>query len=492
MAPLPGEQFKSFVAVTSSEVKVYPDQAPFHPGEVFPEYPWPAKEVDRENEVYGLVRSNFHQLGLDKAHMDSDVWNPLGEFILPGQTVLIKPNMVLHEHIRGGDLDCLITHGSVIRPILDYVCLALKGEGRIIVGDSPLQGTDFELSAQRSGIAQVVDYMATQTSCAISLVDFRQVHATMDERYHVAEWQEVPGDPSGYVEFALNEESMLAPLAEDTEKFRVSNYKPEDTRHYHQGTSHRYVITASVPMADVIINVPKLKTHCKAGVTLAMKNFVGTVGRKQCLAHHRHGSALLGGDEYPDRSRLKAFSVRLEDLIDGRAPGPSRQLLKFLFRVIERLLKTFGISKLREGAWHGNDTVWRMVHDLVRIAMYGKEDGTLDDTPQRVIFSLLDGVVAGENEGPLECTEKPIGTLISGFNPLWVDRVGSMIMGFDPDRIPLLQKSNSPIREYLNDGLVDVKVVTNNNTLVALPEFRVAPRSHQFIPSKGWMGQVEL
>ena len=58
--------------------------------------------------------------------------------------------------------------------------------------------------------------------------------------------------------------------------------------------------------ADVVVNVPKLKTHKKAGITGALKNLVGINGHKAFLPHHRKGGSLDGGDAYAGRSAWKS------------------------------------------------------------------------------------------------------------------------------------------------------------------------------------------
>ena len=60
------------------------------------------------------------------------------------------------------------------------------------------------------------------------------------------------------------------------------------------------MIHRDVLEADVVIHLSKLKTHEKVGITCGLKGFVGSVGHKDCLAHHRFGPPGRGGDEYPD------------------------------------------------------------------------------------------------------------------------------------------------------------------------------------------------
>ena len=64
-----------------------------------------------------------------------------------------------------------------------------------------------------------------------------------------------------------------------------------------------------------------------------------------------------------------------------------------------------------EGKWYGNDTTSRMVLDLNRLLIYGRADGTLALMPQRRLFSLTDGIVAGQRNGPLAPEDIPLGAV---------------------------------------------------------------------------------
>ena len=80
----------------------YPS-APYGPACVFPELrqlPY-AVAAEGPNEVYAAVRTLLLQLGLDAAHAGTEAWNPLGALVKPGAHVLLKPNLVFHEHPLG-------------------------------------------------------------------------------------------------------------------------------------------------------------------------------------------------------------------------------------------------------------------------------------------------------------------------------------------------------------------------------------------------------
>ena len=51
--------------------------------------------------------------------------------------------------------------------------------------------------------------------------------------------------------------------------------------------------------ADVFINIPKLKSHKKVGLTCALKNLVGINANKNWLPHHTEGTPDKGGDQFP-------------------------------------------------------------------------------------------------------------------------------------------------------------------------------------------------
>lgn len=123
------------VAVSFTGLKDYPTELPFDPPERYPEYA--LKGVDPNNEVYAWVRETLHRAGLDQKNFGTPNWNPLGDIVQPGMKVLIKPNTVSHMHEENKEYFSVIIHPSVIRPMLDYLCIALKNQGKITIGDSP-------------------------------------------------------------------------------------------------------------------------------------------------------------------------------------------------------------------------------------------------------------------------------------------------------------------------------------------------------------------
>ena len=90
--------FDSKTVYAATTTPLYPDGAPFHPGQSYPEYS--LGTTGPENRVYEAVRNLFLHAGLDAAHQGTRDWNPLRDIIHPGNTVLLKPNLVKELHPR--------------------------------------------------------------------------------------------------------------------------------------------------------------------------------------------------------------------------------------------------------------------------------------------------------------------------------------------------------------------------------------------------------
>ncbi len=139
------------------------------------------------------------------------------------------------------------------------------------------------------------------------------------------------------------------------------------------------------------------------------------------------------------------------------------------------------------GNWFGNDSTWRMVVDLFKIAMYADKEGILRETPQRAIFSIVDGIVGGENNGPLAPDEKRAGVVIGGPNPLAVDIIGARLIGFDWQELKWVRR------------LVDLDFVSDPSELRIesnIPQFTAMFETQDplldFVPHMGWQGHLEL
>jgi hypothetical protein len=238
-----------------------------------------------------------------------------------------------------------------------------------------------------------------------------------------------------------------------------------------------------------------MKTHQKTGITLGLKNLVGICTNKNSLPHHTVGTPDAGGDEYPSSSLLlKSLSLGatlfrkvLAASTDKFAPLALR-LKKALDREIPDELR-----RVRSGNWYGNDTIWRTVVDLNRILFWFDPGGRVRSTPRRYLC-IVDGIVAGDGEGPLEPEPKPVGVLIAGTNPVAVDSAGARLMGFDPYKIPII---TGAIRCHTfpiwDETTVDnVSVVSDGIDGFTGRLEDITHPGLNFTPSFGWRGHIEF
>jgi len=335
----------------------------------------------------------------DVNHALSELMISLGydftEFIKPGMTVFIKPNWVASRwrescpHVD--TIYSVITHQAVIEAVADKVADALNGIGRIIIGDNPSIDADFDELMRLTGIEK----LTTKYNVPCEILDLRPlVCKDLDDYGKKTKMHRQAGDPRGNIEINLGKKSLLYGV--DSALFRGVFDEREDTVASHSGETQLYTFSKSLYEADVYISIPKLKTHHKVGVTLNLKGLVGCITEKNQLVHWRIGSPETGGDEYPDVESLEAS-------------------------------KSEKVTK--RGAHPGNDTIWRMVVDLY-YSLQKRE---------RKYFSVVDGIIAGEGEGPLTPHAKKANVLIAGNDFLEVDIVSTRLMGINPIMISYLQ-----------------------------------------------------
>ena len=145
----------------------------YSPSVFYPEYQF-SLTAHAENKIYDIIRKGLYCLGYDSENYGTNAWNPLGRIIKPGDTVLLKPNWVMHENPEEQyhDMECLVTHPSLIRPMIDYVVIALKGTGRVILGDAPMAQCHFDELMQKVHYDKIIEFYA-QYGIEVILKDLR-------------------------------------------------------------------------------------------------------------------------------------------------------------------------------------------------------------------------------------------------------------------------------------------------------------------------------
>lgn len=178
------------------------------------------------NQVSLKRLSNYTPDQVDQAL--HDLLAPLGgmeQFVSPGQTVLIKPNLLSGKHPDAA----VTTHPQIVRAVIRAV---QNAGGHPSVGDSPGVGSPHQV-ATRAGIMEVINKTGAR----------------------------------------------FAPFSESV------------TVQTGQGTFHTFEIAKDIVEADLIINLPKLKTHQMMGLTCAVKNMFGAVvGMRKPRLHLQAGS----------------------------------------------------------------------------------------------------------------------------------------------------------------------------------------------------------
>lgn len=242
------EALSPVVVAHDPQVTGYPVTPPFDPAQVYPEYPFADDQPMSANGAYDLIRQALRTLN-PEGFGERD-WNPLAGIVQPGDTVLIKPNLVDDALWDQGK----ITHPAVIRAVIDYVYLACSPSGQIIVGGGPWAVGVFDRLVVTTGIREMVTHLAQDHGVPVVLEDLNK---------------------------SAPEATPLIDLGE------YSAFHDVDRRWY---DAHRkalrpagnpgigsYRIAPTVLEADVVISVPKIKVHCSGGLTLTMKNMVGII-----------------------------------------------------------------------------------------------------------------------------------------------------------------------------------------------------------------------
>jgi len=464
----------------------YPELAPFSPSEKYPEYPFSDVSASR-NPVYDQLRKLMLSLSLDSQNRGKENWNPLGEIIVPGNKVVIKPNWVRETNPISEGIDGLVTHPALIRAIVDYAIIALKNDGEIIIGDAPIQSADFDILKNRLKIQEIADFYQTKTSVRISVEDFRQEIRRYGKGGEVI-FNKIFSDKE-FVKVDLGDKSSLASVIRNFKKFRVTNYDPKKMSEFHGPGKNVYLIYKSVLDADVVIQVPKLKTHRKAGLTCCLKNTVGINCSKDALVHHTKGSKWQGGDAYSEFNLLKWLNEEMYDLRESSKNTFFQKLLTKFIGLNETVIKRLFDNMVFEGSWYGNDTLWRMILDINMILFFSDKNGRINESRQRKVMYFVDCIVGGENNGPLKPSDKQAGLLIAGWNPVLIDIAAAKMMGFDYRRIPvLLNALRSKLLDFNEDKMGESNLVVNGKSH-GLSDLDL---NLNFEPAIGWKNHIEI
>ena len=409
----------------------------------------------------------------------------------PSRLIVVKPNWVQEAHQHKPDVwEPMITHPSVLLILVEELAEMMQ-RGTISICDAPHGYALFDAIVRRGGFRERLKEIADRwPTLKIELLDLRRQVYVCKEDVIVAR-VENPPDPRGYVGVNLGKESLLCGFRGEG-RFYGADYDTEIVNSHHHGETQEYLLAGTAMKCDLFINVPKMKTHKKTGITCCLKNLVGINGDKNWLPHHTEGTPESGGDEFPGESfphLVERILKRLGRNMALKLPGAG----SWLFRKVRNAGKTVlgdSESVVRNGNWEGNDTCWRMALDLNRALLYGNADGSWRGAGERKPYlAIVDGIIGGEGNGPLCPDPAASGALVCGTNPAAVDAVVAALMGFDIARIPLVQNAFSPHPHPIHDcGAWDITVEDSRlGGTTGLAGVRPAVENG-FKPHFGWQG----
>jgi len=308
--------------------------------------------------------SNYNDECKRKVEYLIELLGGINKVVRSGDTVLIKPNMVVVGRGENGN----ITHPYVVEPLVKMCYEA--GAEKIFVGDGAGEVNTYKVYTI-SGMKKILDKLRND-KIPVEFID-------------------------------LNYDKN--PQTNDYDAFDLGSLA------LNQG--HVYRVAHTVSEVDVIISVPKLKSHNGAGITVSLKNIIGI--------------APGGYYGFPKR---KGNKDKLPHFSDKPWYSPERY-----------------------------DKIWRTIIDLNRIAL-----GLYPGSPKkRRFFTVVDGVVGGVYDRLVRSLPvwKPInvGVLIAGADPVAVDTVAAKIMCYLPKRIPtIVEAAKSGLGTMSNISIIGERI----------------------------------
>ncbi len=416
--------------------------------------------------------------------------------IKKGHSVTIKPNWISHSHkYNESEWESVITHPNVITAVLEIVLACLAHEGKIVIADGPQTSSSWEMLMQRMEPERWMK-MGREKGVEVSIIDLRE-DMWITRGDITIERKKLPGDPLGSTECNLGVLSEFVNHKVSSRGYFGADYNKQETNQAHSGNNHQYRVSRTVMESDVFINLPKMKTHKKAGITCSLKNLVGINTYKNWLPHHNEGTPDEGGDQFPQNTlKTKSEGVLLDKFTSFLSYYPYLGIFLIPIKKLGKILFGSTRTTIRSGSWYGNDTLWRTVLDLNKILIYANPDGSLRPhtvKSRKKYLSIVDGIIAGEGSGPEAPDPKHTGLLIIGTNPVAVDAACAKIMGFDWQKIPSIKNAfyinRYPLCDFVYD---DIEIVSPDSRFnKRLAEIKSSD-SFYFKPHFGWKDHIEL
>lgn len=449
-----------------------------------------------ENTVYiyrtKSIYSNFNEH--DYKYIRS-IMSEILEQIRPGYTVVLKPNLVKESHLeKKNEWESVITNSEVIRIVLEAVADRLEGCGTIRILDGPQEDSSMRKIVKRLKLREMVSEIQRDTKVQIEIIDVRQWRRFTIGGICVYK-KKLNGDPRGNIEIDLKEKSEF--WGKKNQNYYGADYDMDEARSYHNQKKNMYVMARSALDCDVFINLPKLKTHKIGGITCCLKNLVGICTIRNSIPHHTIGSPETNGDRFQRESGKRNSETRLKSLAYALLKKGNPFINLAFVGIKKGASFFFGGSKkeiIRNGYWYGNDTLWRSVLDLNKILIYADREGIMRDTPQRKYYALVDGIIAGEGNGPMTPDRKHAGIVIAGSNPVFVDTAAAAVMGYDYRKISCINKAYGIEAYKLAVSSPDKMIIKSNVHKWDGKKISQIPVEDtlKFKASFGWKNHIEM
>ena len=410
--------------------------------------------------------------------------------------IVIKPNWI--QESREDDPDkwiAVITNPALICLVLQTIAEATKGKAQVCICDAPHTYASFRAITERGALRQSLKAFQTRwPGVSVEILDLRREVWVRREGV-VTQRLDNPKDPRDYARLNLGRDSLFFRHPGEG-KYYGADYDSRVVNAHHTGEIQEYLIAGTPLVYDLFINLPKMKTHKKTGITSSLKNLVGINGDKNWLPHHTEGSPRRHGDEFPVlklTQRAEQMGKKYGRLISLKVPVLGTWVFRKARRAGRQIIGDSDVV-IRNGNWSGNDTCWRMVLDLNRCLLYGLPNGEWrQDGSSKPYLSVVDGIVGGEGNGPLCPDPVEAGVVLVGTCAAEVDAAVAALMGFDPAALPVVSEAFAPHRWPLAHRPLDaVRVVDHRlgGAASKLSDLALAA-NRPFRPHFGWTSLVE-
>ena len=176
-------------------------------------------------------------------------------------------------------------------------------------------------------------------------------------------------------------------------------------------------------------------------------------------------------------------ALDIKNILDEEKQDELAKLAMNLYQGLLTVGRHNSDEKYWEGSWYGNDTIWRTIADINKIAFYADKNGIIKKDIQRRSFIVADMIVSGEKEGPM--LPKPVnsGIIAVGEDSLDFDKVICSLMGFNWRDIPTLSNVIRSENNKLTSTTVKSNIdIWNNKEPDAIRENYPL----MFQPTNGW------